>query len=70
MTEQGLLKVTTYLARITIVAFWNYVKTSLYTWNNIGFKNLYHVTKRWLLKIVTTFLVLFSNGNHKLTAWM
>ena len=33
---------------------------------DFGFKNLHQDTKKWLQKIVPTYLVLFSNGNHRL----
>ena len=37
---------------------------------DFGFENLHQATKNWLPKTVTTFLVLFSAGNHKSTTWM
>ena len=37
---------------------------------DFGFENLHQASKNWLPKIVTTFLVLFSDGNHKLTILM
>ena len=33
VNKQEILKVTTYLAHIIIIAFLKYVKTLLYTWN-------------------------------------
>ena len=39
-------------------------------WIDFVFENLHQATKNWLWKIVNTFLVLFSDGNHKLTTWM
>ena len=52
------------------------MKISLYSWNRLWVcikplkTNLQQVIKNQLPKIVTTFLVLFSDGNHKLTTWM
>ena len=37
---------------------------------DLWFENLHQASKNWLPKIVTTFLVLFSDGNHKLTILM
>ena len=37
---------------------------------DFGFKNLHQPTKKWSPEVVTTFLVLFSSGNHKLTSQM
>ena len=57
-----------HLADMTNIALWKYVKTSLLQGINFEFKNLHQATKKWLPKTVTTFLVFFSNGHHKLTS--
>ena len=70
MSKQEILKVTTYLEHFTIIAFWKYVKTYYTNGIDFGFKNLHQATEKWLPKIVPTFLVFLSNGNHKLNSWM
>ena len=58
MSKHEILKITTYLAHITMITFRMYVKTWLHTGIDFGFKNLHQATEKLLPKIVATFLVL------------
>ena len=65
MSKQEILKVITYLAHITMMLSESISRLNYTNGIDFGFKNLHQATKKWLPKIVSTFLVLFSNANHK-----
>ena len=65
MSKQEILKVITYLAHITMMLSESISRLNYTNGIDFGFENLHQATKKCLPKTVSTFLVLFSNANHK-----